>query len=419
MAKPRKKPKGKASKTPKPTPVVVLPRGIDGGRVVGPVAAKVERRGWWSRLFAAPEKTGPARVDAGQLAELRESVMQEYRARAAQEAAGSGERPFTRPVLPERAPPSRSSDWLFTGFVLVSLAVIVLLLVQGGRKPDGPDGALAGLDRAIARNDDKALARSVDLPAFSEDVVSQLFGSGVLPPVSGTALVQPGLAATLAEEVETAVVEGAVYGDGTSLLKQLWQKAGGDHLQFGKPRIVTRNATSAVAEILITRDDTGQVGELLQLNIAKQGDVWRVVGSPNLGTVMASLTAIAAALPDAAQLAALGAVEPAGVGGVSPLAVTLVEKPAGQTAKTMRMRVGYANQTGQDLKGVKVRVVIGDARGVPLRVIDLEDPTTLAAGASRTRVLDVPVNRRDNIQVSVAKLPLSALTVASTVRAIN
>jgi hypothetical protein len=430
MAKARKKAASKGSATQR----VILPRGADGGRVASPgsdpaVTVKAEPKGGWlSRLFGTA-KPKTAKVDAGQMAQLRESVMQEYRARAAQEMATGESRPFARPLLPEGAmggrAPRGGGDWLFTGFVLVSLAVIVLLLVQGGRKPEGPEGALAGLHKALEQGDDRALVRSVDVTAVSEDVVSQLFGSGVLPPVSGTALVQPGLAATLAEEMNMAVVEGAVYGDGTSLLKQLWQQAGGDHLQLGKPRVVTRNQTSAVAEMLITRDDTGQVGEILQLSLAKQGEHWRVVGAPNLGPVMAKLSAIAAAMPDATELAALGAIEPAsgtrgGMVGLTPaLAVTAVEKSSGSVSKTMRLRISYANQGGQAVPGVKVRVTIGDARGVPLRVIDLEDTSRLEAGAKRSRELNVPVNGRDNIQAAVAKLPLSALSVQSTARALN
>lgn len=405
------------------SPSVTLPRKADGGQVVVPSAPQV-KQGWLSRLFGGEKKPKTGRIDADQLAQLRESVMQEYRARAAQELAGGESKPFARPMLPEgrvTVPPRGRGDWLFTGFVVVSLAVIVLLLVQGGRKPEGPEGALAALDKAVMQGDERALGRVVDVEAVSEDVVSQLFGSGVLPPatsqVGGTALVQPGLSATLAEEMRIAAVEGAIHGDGTSLLKQLWQQAGGDHLQLGKPRIVVKNASSAMAEMLITRDDTGQVGEILQLNLAKQGEQWRVVGAPNLGPVMAKLSAIASAMPDAQDLAMLNSIEPAAAPAM--LEVTKVEKASGYVNKTMRVRVSYANQGKQDVAGVKVRVTIGDARGVPLRVIDLEDTAKLAAGTSRSRVLHVPVNRKDNIQAAVAKLPLSALSVTSTARAIN
>lgn len=428
MAKARKK---SAAKPTKAGVGIVLPRGVDGGRVTVQAPVVEQKQGWFSRWFGGGEKPKAGKVPADQLAQLRESVMQEYRARAAHDAATAESKPFARPVLPEGAlsgrAPRRGGDWLFTGFVLVSLAVIVLLLVQGGRKPEGPDGALAGMHKAITSGDEKAFARVVDVEALSEDVVFQLFGSGVLPPVSGsTALVQPGLAATLAEEMNVAVVEGAVYGDGTSLLKQLWVDAGGDHLQLGKPRMVTRNATSATAEMLITRDDTGQVGEILQLTVVKQGKDWRVVGAPNLGVVMAKLSAIAEAMPDATELAALATIEPASgtqkptASALAPvLAVTSVQKSSGVAGKTMRLTVGYANKGGRDVKGVKIRVMIGDARGVPLRVVDLEDKGVLKAGASRTRVLNVPVNRKDNIQAAVAELPLSALSVQSTARAVN
>lgn len=420
MAKaPRKKTGSKASKK---GVGIVLPAKADGGRIEGPAKAMTAPRakqGWLGRLFGRSEKAKPAKIDAGQLAELRESVMQEYRARAAQEAGEAESKPFARPMLPEGAmgrAPRRGGDWLFTGFVVVSLLVIVLLLVQGGRKPEGPMGALAGLDKAIVRGDEAALARSVDVDAVSGDVVSQLFGSGVLPPAKGAGLVEPGLAATLAEEMRVAVVEGAVYGDGTSLLKQLWMEAGGDHLQLGKPRIITQNATSAVAEVLITRDDTGQVGEILQLEIAKQGPNWRVVALPNVGVVMAKLNAIAAALPDAEQLASLGSISPA-AGKVAE--VTGVHKSSGHVQSTMRLKVTYANKGSTPVEGLAVRVTIGDARGVPLRVIDLEDPATLAPGAIRTRTLNVPVDKKDNIQRAVAELPLSAFSVTSTARALN
>lgn len=431
MAKQRKKGSAKPAKA---TAGIVLPKGVDGGRVTVTTKVVEPKQGWLSKLFGRSDKPKAAKVGADQLAQLRESVMQEYRARAAQESATAESKPFARPVLPEGAlngrAPRRGGDWLFTGFVLVSLAVIVLLLVQGGRKPEGPEGALAGFSAAMKKGDEKAFARSVDVEALSEDIVFQLFGSGVLPPVSGTTPVQPGLAATLAEEMNVAVVEGAVYGDGTSLLKQLWVQAGGDHLQLGKPRVVTRNATSATAEMLITRDDTGQVGEILQLSLVKQGQNWRVVGTPNLGPVMAKLSAIAAGIPDVTELAALGTLEPASgtkpkpavsaPQGLEPaLAVTSVAKSSGKLGKTMRLTVDYANQGGRDVKGVKIRVMIGDARGVPLRVVDLEDKTVLKAGTSRTRVLNVPVNGKDNIQAAVAELPLSALSVQSTVRAVN
>jgi hypothetical protein len=466
-SKPKKKPARKpaAPAAPKPAPsafeamvVKNAPRKDEG------------RRSWWARVFGKKDAAQKqSRVDAKQMAELRASVMGELAAR--NRGGHVASHPFESAVLPEGAltgpsgrSPRRGGDWLFTAFVCVALVAIVLLLLAGGRGPAGPEGTLTQLRDALQRGDDAAFAKAVDMPKVADSVVDQLFGTPALdirtlppalkPPVSSTAaalaaMVKPGLAQDLADEMKTAVAEKGVYGDGTSLLKRLWTDAGGDHLQWGVPHLTREDDDSAAGEVMVTRDDSGQVAEVLVMELAREGNAWKVVALPNAGQVLGRLTKVQASMPAAAQVAAIepgtgpapkavlgeGAavkpLPPRHEAGVAPgvrmahgkgartrdIVLSRIDKTEG-SPDAMKMSVVVTNTSRRDAHRVVLHLTVGDAAGVPLQVIELDDRRGVPAGASLTRVLDIPV-RDTNVGRMVAELPLSALTVQAKVVAVR
>lgn len=411
----------------KATERISLPKKVGAVR---PTAAKVvashdepREAGWWQRWWRGEQGRPAKRVD---VTDLRERVMGELQARSARDEANA---PFSRPLLPEREMPRRGGDWLFTGFVVACLAAIVLMLVVGGRQADGPGLALKGMMDAIANKDSAAFAQVVDVDAVSTDLVEQVFGTPVLDakvlpqrlkaqlagqPKDITAMVKPGLAATLADDMLRAVEKGQV--DPATLLGRLWQDMGGRKLEVGMPRLVRSNDGDATAEMVLGRTDSDQVIEVVGLRLAKVGGAWRVVGLPSVAPVLARLQNVTTQVADAE--AVMAAVEPSvepAVGDVKGLRVGKVGKSLEPVGDVMTVRVTLANDGAQDISRSVVWVTFADARGIPLRIVELEDGQMLAAGAKRERVLPVPVDRSDKRQRWVAELPLSALTVQTRV----
>lgn len=409
----------------KPAGGVVLPPAATkarptGAKVVAVQPAETTSAGWWQRWW---QGGSDATVRAADLATVRASVMDELQARNLRHEAAA---PFARPLLPEHAPRG-GRDWLFTGFVAACVAAIVLLLVVGGRDSHGPAQALDDMVAAVKNKDSAAFAQVVDVDAVATDAVGQVFGTPVLDaktlPASLRAVAQaggdveakvkPGLAALLADDVLRAVEQGRVGGDG--LLAALWREAGAGRLVFGTPRVVHGNEREATAEVLVRREDSEQVMEVLTLRLAKVGDAWRVVGIPVVAPVLARLNNVTRQVAEAE--AVMAAVEPSvePAAGTAPVRVAKVDKSLEPMGDSMTVRVTLANDTAATVSHSVVWITFADARGIPLRIVELEDGVPLAAGARRERVLPVPVDRADKRQRWVAELPLSALTVQTRV----
>ena len=81
----------------------------------------VGRVSWWRRWLGL----GAPAANTDQWTDLKTRVMDELKTR---QGDGGAAQPFVRPLLPEHRP-APEGDWLFRGFVLVSLAAIVVLLM--------------------------------------------------------------------------------------------------------------------------------------------------------------------------------------------------------------------------------------------------------------------------------------------------
>ncbi|MCP5405600.1 MAG: hypothetical protein H6922_05220 [Pseudomonadaceae bacterium] len=400
---------------------------VTGAKVVAVEPERPEKASWWQRLWSKSPARGKIR-DAD-LAALRASVMDELQARNLR----GDSKPFVRPMLPEQ-PRNGGGDWLFGAFVAACVAAIVLLLVVGGRhqQAQGPQQAVASAVQSLQEHNGEALARVVDMDAVATDIVNQTFGTPTLdttalPPAlrkqagkdgNMAAKVKPGLAALLADDIAEATAHGTVKPE--TLLGRIWADVGGDKLSFGTPRLVRSTEDTAEVELLVGRTDSNDVLEVLTLQMAKQADgAWRVVGLPGFAPVAGRLAAIQQQVKhtEAVMAAIEPSIQPAA--GVAPLKITYVDKSMDAVGNTMTVRVKTVNEGGKPIRSSRIWLTFADARGIPLRIVELEDTEPLAVGQKRERILPVPVNRADKRQRWVAELPLSALTVQTQVIAAN
>ncbi|MFZ2587677.1 MAG: hypothetical protein WAZ18_06150 [Alphaproteobacteria bacterium] len=377
----------------------------------------VGRPVWWRRWLGL----GAATPAASQWDDLRHRVMDELKVRQGDDTSS---KPFTRPLLPE-VRVVKKPDWVFRGFVAASVAALVVLLVMGGRS-HGPGEALHDVYEAWKHRDMVAMSKVVDMPAVATNVVGQVYDTPVLDPkllpieikpealTAGkdvAAMVKQGLADMLAEDMARAVVQGEVSGAGDSLLGSLWNDMGGSHVEVSKPRIVKIEGKRAEAELMLTRDDSHQLAEVVNVVLEERDGGWVVVGLPNFATVAARMNHVETQIAEAEAM--MPDVEPA-AGDV--VRVSKLEKDTVRNG-VMNLRVEVANTGNTPVKATVVKVLFADARGVPLRMIELKDTQPLAAGMRRVRTLPVPVTTKQ--MRWVAALPMNAMTVQTKVVAAN
>ena len=363
---------------------VELPVKLKKQLAGGAVSARVEVTGyevpkvlvgrvsWWRRWLGL----GAPAANTDQWTDLKTRVMDELKTR---QGDGGAAQPFVRPLLPEHRP-APEGDWLFRGFVLVSLAAIVVLLMLGGRAGRGPEDAVAKVYEAWRNRDGGALVEVVDVPAVARDVVGQVYGTPALDvttlPVElrndvpqdaskAAGMIKEGLADLLEDDVAAAVARGEVGGAEESLLGRMWADMGGEHVQIGKPHVVKEDGKTALVEVLLTRDDSHQLAEVVQLQLEKQEGRWRVVGMPGFATVAARMNYVLTQIAQAEE--DMLVIEPAAVHDV--VRVGRIEKTFAPDKRSMTLRVDVANTGSAPISGSVLKIVFGDALGVPLRVI--------------------------------------------------
>lgn len=385
--------------------------------IVKPLRMPVETaqpvRGVWSKLFGQTEVKKP---DAGMrehLAAVKAGVMQELETLSAEKGVPLKASPFRTVVLPQMRRKRLPWMWpLLTGVVLV-FAVVVIMVAS---KPADPAVLIGQALVAVQQGDVAVLERTVDMEAVAGNVVNQVFTApqvdmDVLPPVlreqlqkdggaGMDAMIKPGLAQTLKDDVLAAVKAGEVGMDGHNLLARLWQDLGGTNLKVGAPRVAMQDDNMVVAELPLHRMDLAVTLPLQVVMNKGKGGGWQVTDVPNFSAVMESFAAAAGKH---------AAVEPA-AGGEVRIEVSRVRKAKGMDGSLV-VGMALANKGNVTLRGLQLKVQFGDAAGQPMKAVVLTMDDELPAGQVRERVWNVPVDARNPVERYVRDLPLSALTV--------
>lgn len=385
-----------------------------------PVETAKPAQGVWSKLFGSegqkPEKAAGGDVGMREnLAAVKAGVMQELETMSAEKGMPLKGSPFRTVVLPQMR--RKRSPWmgaLLAGIVLVFVVVMVMV----ASRPADPAVVIGRALTAMRDGNVMALERDVDVGAVTESVVNQVFVApqmnvDVLPPVlrkqmqkeGGAhvdAMIKPGLAETLKDDVLASVKSGGVDTGRSNLLAKLWRDLGGGELKAGTPRVAMQDDRMVVAELPLHRMDLGVTLPLQVVMNKGDGGSWRVVDVPNFSAVLDSFVAAGKQH---------GEVETA-ASDVDKLQVEIskVRKAKGGDGSLV-VGMAVANKGTRPVRGLRLNVQFGDAAGQPMKSVVLTVDDELAPGQVRERVWTVPVDVRKPVERYVRDLPLSALTV--------